>query len=99
MTESANGLPSWMPLAAWDAYVEMRKKIRRPMTERAKELAVLRLDKLRQAGHDPEAVLDQSVFNSWQGLFPLHAEVVQAGTAGPTWNDLEVRERRRRGGA
>lgn len=67
----ANGfhLPDWVPRDAWDGYVEMRVKIKAPMTARAKELAVAKLEGLKAAGHDPAAVLDASTSNSWKGLF------------------------------
>lgn len=64
-------LPSWIPREAWDEYEIMRKKIRKPMTDKARTLAIAELENLRNAGHDPEMVLNQSVLNSWQGLFPL----------------------------
>lgn len=64
-------LPDWIPAEAWAGYVEMRKKIKKPMTERAEQLAIATLDKLRQQGQDVGAVLDQSVMNAWQGLFPI----------------------------
>lgn len=68
-------LPDWVPQPAWDAYVAMRNKIRKPMTDRAKTLAVGMLNKLSAAGNAPDAVLDQSTFNSWQGLFELKDDV------------------------
>ena len=49
----------------------MRKKICRPMTDHAKELAVRRLAELRAAGDSPGDVLNQSTLNSWQSLNPL----------------------------
>lgn len=64
-------LPDWIPAEAWAGYVEMRKKIRKPMTDRAIQLAINTLDKMRQQGQDVAAVLDQSTLNSWQGLFPV----------------------------
>ena len=67
-------IPDWIPTEAWDGYIEMRKKIRKPMTDRAVTLAIKTLDYLRSAGHDPGAVLDQSVLNSWQGLFAIKVE-------------------------
>lgn len=62
-------LPDWIPQDAWDGYVEMRKQIKKPMTDRAKKLAIKELEKLDDEGHSPEAVLNQSVMNCWQGLF------------------------------
>lgn len=64
-------MPDWMPAEAWAGYIDMRKKIRKPMTARAEQLAINTLDKLRAEGQNVEAVLDQSVMNSWQGLFAI----------------------------
>lgn len=53
-------------------YIEFRKKIKKPMTDRAIELAMNELDKL--AGSDNEMaiqILNQSILRGWQGLFPL----------------------------
>jgi len=73
--------PDWLPLGPWGHYVEMRSKMRKPMTDRAKELAIKSLDALRLAGEDPVAVLEQSVMKSWLGLFPVHGDRQQGGGA------------------
>ena len=65
--------PDWLPADAWDGYLEMRKRIKKPMTDYAMKLAVGELGKLRDAGQDPEAVLNQSTMKSWQGLFEVKA--------------------------
>ncbi len=49
----------------------MRKKMKAPPTEHAQDLLVRKIIKLRGEGHDPEAVVEQSIMNSWKGLFPL----------------------------
>ena len=72
-TARAN-FPSWLPTDAWDAFVLMRKKIRKPLTDYAGQLAIEKLVSLRAEGHDPRAVLNQSVLHSWQGLFPVRAD-------------------------
>lgn len=69
-----SALPDWVPADAWAGYIEMRKKIKKPMTDRATVLAVGVLIKLRDAGNEPGAVLDQSTMNSWQGLFEVKQE-------------------------
>lgn len=67
-------LPAWVPGDAWESFVETRVKIRAPMTDRAKTLAVAELGKLRDQGHDPRAVLEQSVLRGWRGLFAPKTE-------------------------
>lgn len=67
-------MPDWVPADAWADFAEMRKAIRKPMTKRAQQLLVGALIKLRADGHEPCAVLEQSIANSWQGLFPIKAE-------------------------
>lgn len=83
-TSSDFSLPDWVPGEDWDGYVEMRDKIKKPMTARAKTMAVKELIKLKESGNDPGEVLRQSVFNSWQGLFavknkPQDLRVVNSG--------------------
>ena len=53
-------------------YIKMRKLIKKPLTNKALKLALNKAYEL--AGGDPEkmkAIIDQSVMNSWQGIFPL----------------------------
>jgi hypothetical protein len=64
-------LPLWLPVDAWEGYIEMRRRIRKPLTEYGKKLALNRLEELAAQGHTPSAVLEQSIFNSWQGLFEV----------------------------
>lgn len=68
-------LPDWMPVQQWDAYLEMRTKIRKPATAFAQKLAIAKLSELKEQGHHPAAVLGQSIMNSWQGIFPLKEPV------------------------
>lgn len=64
-------LPDWIPADAWAGYVEMRKKKRAVMTERAMELRIKDLATLRDAGQDVGAVLDQSTANGWTDVYPV----------------------------
>lgn len=66
--------PDWLPLAAWTAFIEMRKAIRKPLTEYGKKLAIKKLDQLRATGNAPEQVLNQSILNDWQGLWPVQKD-------------------------
>ncbi len=67
---SPEPLPSWVPKEAWEGFVRMRSHIKAPLTDNAKTLTLRDLSRLRDAGHDPQAVLEESVKNSWRGLFP-----------------------------
>ena len=62
---------------AFADYVEMRRQIKKPLTDRAMSLA---MGKLKQLAAVPPGemdndlaieILEQSILNSWQGLFPL----------------------------
>ena len=66
-------LPDWVPVDSWAGYVEMRKKIRKPMTARAMALVLGKLEALRGTGSDPAVILDQSTANSWVDVYPPQA--------------------------
>jgi len=69
--EHPTKLPGWIPVEPWQGWLEMRKAKRAPLTERAKKLAIEKLERLRKTGQDPGAILDQSTLRGWTGLFPL----------------------------
>lgn len=52
-------------------YMEMRKTIKKPMTKRAIELLFVKLNKLSNNDEEKIAILEQSTFYSWQGIFAL----------------------------
>lgn len=68
-TPARFALPDWIPADAWSAYEESRRRMRKPMTARARELAIAKLDEIRGKGHDVRAVIEASVLNGWTGLF------------------------------
>jgi hypothetical protein len=72
----------WVPKPEWDSFVEMRKKIRAPLTDRAKTLALAELEKLRAAGHDPAAVINTAVLNSWKSFYPPREK---SAAEAPAW--------------
>jgi hypothetical protein len=63
-------LPSDIPEEEWEGFEEMRRRIGKPMTDKARSLAVVELRKLSDAGWPPGDVLNHSTMNSYQGLFP-----------------------------
>lgn len=53
------------------AYIQMRKAIKKQVTNRALELAFKKLDGLARTDAEKTEIVNQSVMNSWQGLFPI----------------------------
>ena len=49
----------------------MRKKAKKPMTDKARELIIRELENLKAKGHEPNAVLNQSVRKSWQDVYEI----------------------------
>jgi len=62
--------PSNLNVEAWHRWVQYRKQIRKPIKP-ASVAAAQR--KLAGFGPDQSAVVEQSIANGWQGLFPLKA--------------------------
>lgn len=64
-------LPDWIPSDSWDGYVEMRGKVRKPMTDRARAMVVAELARLRDGGQDVGKVLDQSTLKNWTDVYEV----------------------------
>ena len=80
---------------AFKAFVDYRKKMKHPMTDRAITLAMKEIEKLAtdQSGTMNNdlaiKIIDQSIFRGWQGLFPLKEDRPQQGGSGPIdWANL-----------
>jgi len=66
--------PSDIPAEPWDAWIEMRRRIRKNPTDHAKSLAVAELRRLRdEEGWPPGEVLNHCTMNSYQGIYPPKA--------------------------
>lgn len=63
-------LPDWVPEEPWSGFIEMRQKKRNNPTDRAKQLLVDELQRLRDAGNDPAAVIDLATRNGWLSFYP-----------------------------
>lgn len=64
-------IPDFIDKDLWGAFLEMRRKIKKPTTDTAEELLLKKLMKFKLAGDDPNEILERSITASWQGLFPL----------------------------
>lgn len=68
------------------AFIDYRKKIKKPMTERAIELLISELNKLSSDIVTQIEILNQSILNGWQGVFPLKQQNNQGRKeAVPPW--------------
>lgn len=64
-----------VPLEIWRDFKEHRRKLRAPMTERAERAILKKLEAIKaEHGHDPLAVLEQSIIKGWRDVFPLKGE-------------------------
>jgi phage replication O-like protein O len=52
-------------------FEEMRNKIKKPMTDRARNMMLNELNKLADTDEKKIKILEQSIFNNWKGVFPL----------------------------
>ena len=59
---------------AVDDFIEFRKKIRAPMTDRAIQLFHTQLDKLAPDDVTKIAIINQSIVQGWKGVFPLKTD-------------------------
>ena len=60
-------------------FLKMRKSIKKPMTDRAMTLLINKLDKLGANDNEKIEILNQSIFNSWQGEFELKNKEISKG--------------------
>lgn len=67
--ETETVLPDWIPVDLWNEFIAMRKQLKKPATDRAKQLLIKDLEKLKGQGHDPQSIIELAIKNSWQGLY------------------------------
>lgn len=69
------------------AFIDYRKKIKKPMTDRAIQLLINELNKLSPDIVTQIEILNQSILNGWQGVFPLkkQSQKPTRQEAAPNW--------------
>lgn len=83
-------------------YLDMRKKIKSKATDRAIELVIKKLKDLSNGDEDIQIkILEQSIMNSWKGVFPLNKDFIEKTKKNndPDWvndfqKELEEKERK-----
>lgn len=61
-------LPDWLPKDDWQAFKEMRKTIKKPMTGRAEQMIIKKLQAMKSGASQ---ILQQSIINCWQDIYEL----------------------------
>ena len=68
--------PDWLPQNTFKEYLAMRKTIKRPLSIQSYHRFFKSLKKLcNETRASPEEILNQSIVNSWQGIFELKTGV------------------------
>lgn len=62
-------IPDWIPIEAWQGYLEMREAKKKKPTERALKLIIDKLDEWRKKGHDPTEILNKATVNGWTDVY------------------------------
>ena len=77
----AFSLPSNIRPEVWKAFEEHRVKLRKPITDHARELMVESCNKI---GGDPNELLEHAILSGWQKVFPIKKTSPGNGDATPT---------------
>ena len=70
-TSVAFVLPDWIPQETWDAFLQMRKRIKKPATDYAIKLIIAKLERFKSNGQDVKQVLEKSITSGWQDVFEI----------------------------
>ncbi len=72
-------LPAYIDREAWEGFVEMRRAMpkTKPFTTRAATLILYELQRIKDAGHDPNAALDQSTLRGWADVWPAKDKPIE----------------------
>lgn len=73
-------------------FIKMRERIKKPMTDRALQLMLLKLDNLSNGIKENKIkILDNSIMNCWQGIFDLRADEKQNAKNKVDWSKVGTR--------
>ena len=70
-------LPDWLNKTDWNDFVEMRKKLKKPMTDRAVKLMISKLETMKNKGIDTSEVLQKSILANWSDVYEPKVQVQQ----------------------
>lgn len=85
--------PSWITPESWEAFGEMRKKIKRPLTEYAEKRIIEKLVLFKSLGYDPQFCLDESIEHSWQTIYARKPQMIPHADGGESAAKKEAEQR------
>ena len=68
MTKFLEKLPEWIDPVVWEQYQIHRKTIKKPMSDYAEHLCIIKLEKAKEQGHDPNELINTTIEKGWQGI-------------------------------
>jgi hypothetical protein len=71
-------------------FMEMRNKIKKPMTDKAITLLLKKLSELASTDETKIAILEQSIANSWQGIFELKGGTANGSNKQPNGENKQT---------
>ena len=70
-------LPEWLNKTDWNDFVEMRKKLKKPMTDRAVKLMISKLETMKNKGINTSEVLQKSILANWSDVYEPKVQTQQ----------------------
>ena len=69
-------IPAWIDSEAWQEYLDMRRRIKKPMTTRSYRDRLAELTEIKAAGYDVTYCIDSAVNGCWQKFYPVERQCV-----------------------
>jgi hypothetical protein len=84
-TASVINVPDYIDGQLWLDFIECRKKLKAPATDRAHKLLLDKLESMYQRGIDPNVALSASIENGWKGVFEPKGTAISHNVALGDW--------------
>ena len=65
-------LPDFLPHQLWEDFLEHRRKLRRPMSDKAQELLIEKLIVLKDKGENSVELLETALERGWLSVYPVN---------------------------
>ena len=66
-------IPDWLDQELWTDFKDHRKKLKKPMTLKAEQILIAKLEHLKGEGHNPKHLLLTAIERGWQSVFAPNA--------------------------